>query len=313
MAVRIVGAGMAGLLAGAMLRGQARIYEAAPSLPHNHHALLRFRSDEIAHHLNIPFEAVSVIKIVKPWRNKVADALSYSIKSNGTVSLRSSVTAEGKIDKRFIAPPDFIQQLEQHQSCPITFGAEIGSVLWFKESMRHGEPVISTMPMLNLMKLLGYKDIPEFSHRSGLVAVAELGITSSACATIYYPEENCPIIRATLTKTLLQVELVEGYDRNNLAWPLECVMKTVISDLGIGKIVPDYEIELKKQKYAKISPIPERDRRRFMIWATDNYGVYSVGRFATWKPGLLLDDVFSDIVKVQAMIRNSSNYDGRLK
>ena len=64
MTVRIIGAGMAGLLAGSMFRGQAQIYESAPSLPNNHHALLRFRSDGISNHLNIPFQAVDVVKIV---------------------------------------------------------------------------------------------------------------------------------------------------------------------------------------------------------------------------------------------------------
>jgi 2-polyprenyl-6-methoxyphenol hydroxylase-like FAD-dependent oxidoreductase len=112
MTVSIIGAGMAGLLAGAMFRQEAQIYEAAASLPNNHHALLRFRSDDIAQHLNIEFSSVEVMKIVKPWRNKVAEAIGYSMKSNGRASLRSIRSAEGKIDKRFVAPPDFIQQLE---------------------------------------------------------------------------------------------------------------------------------------------------------------------------------------------------------
>lgn len=44
----IIGAGMAGLLAANLLhRFNPTVLEKAPSLPNNHAALLRFRSDEI--------------------------------------------------------------------------------------------------------------------------------------------------------------------------------------------------------------------------------------------------------------------------
>jgi hypothetical protein len=47
--MKIIGAGMAGLIAGHMLRRHSpEIHEAASSLPNNHSALLRFRSDAVA-------------------------------------------------------------------------------------------------------------------------------------------------------------------------------------------------------------------------------------------------------------------------
>lgn len=310
MTVRIIGAGMAGLLAGAMFRGEAQIYEAAPSLPNNHHALLRFRSNEISHYLNIPFQEVDVLKVVREYVNPVAQAIAYSRKATGTASLRSSVTAEGKIERRYIAPDDFIHQMAAHQHNPIVYDSPVMDKSWFEEPAAKGTPVISTMPMPRLMDVLGYPHRSSFGYRHGWVINASLNIESRACATIYYPDPAMPIIRATLTNALLQIELIEDYERNDTMWPIEQVMSLVMADFGLDSI--SYEMKLEAQKYAKISPIPERERRRFIMWATDHFGIYSVGRFAIWKPGLLLDDVFKDIMKIQRMIK-STNYSDRLK
>jgi hypothetical protein len=48
------------------------------------------------------------------------------------------------------------------------------------------------------------------------------------------------------------------------------------------------------------------------MWATDEFNIYSLGRFAIWKPHVLLDDVFHDMRKIQSMIRDGHNYNGRL-
>lgn len=307
MTVSIIGAGMAGLLAGAMFRQNAQVYEAAKSLPNNHHALLRFRSDEIAHHLNIPFHEVEVLKIVKPWRNQIADAVGYSMKSNGRASLRSIKTAQGKVDKRYIAPPDFIQALEELQAKPVAYGQCL-DLAGLQELGERG-PVISTIPMPMLMDLLNWPDKPSFEYRHGWVVKADIHAPCDLCATIYYPDPEVPIIRATLTGELLQVELVERFDQ--AAWAVDRIMEMVLKDFGLDKA--SYAAELVQQRYAKIVPVEDRERRRFIMWATDEYNIFSLGRFAIWKPGLLLDDVFHDCRKIMAMIGDGHNYSGRLK
>jgi hypothetical protein len=307
MPVAIIGAGMAGLLAGAMLRGEGRIYEAAPSLPNNHHALLRFRTDAISHHLNIPFKKVKVMKIVKPYRNRVAETIAYSLKTSAKAAVRSSVTARGEIDERFIAPPDFIEQMEAQQlSVSYDYKVDPANITRWKEE---GIPVISTMPMPTLMELLGYNHEVEFTYRDGWVLSGEVSVASDMCATIYYPDPRTPVSRATLTGQSMQIELSGDYDPTIDANTDEVVV-SVLEDFGLDGFGLDFE--LKRQRYAKIQPIPEGERRRFIMWATDVHGVYSLGRFAVWKPGLLLDDVFDDVRVIQGMIR-SGNYEGRLK
>lgn len=302
---------MAGLLAGAVMRKEALIYEAAQSLPNNHHALLRFRSDEISHHLNIPFTPVEVIKVVKPFRNKVAEAIGYSLKTNGRASVRSVASAEGKVSKRFIAPPDFIQLLEEQQQCQPMYNTKV-DLKWIEEHRAFG-PIISTMPMGKLMEILKYPHPANFSYVHSCVIKGEVKVESDICATIYYPDPEFLASRATLTGNLLQVELTgkaQQYTAVDLKRKVQEVMSAVMEDFGMD--ICDCEYEVVPQRYAKIAPIPDRERRKFIMWATDNFGVFSLGRFAVWKPGLLLDDVFKDIQKIQGMIREGHNYDGRL-
>ncbi|NDG64822.1 MAG: hypothetical protein EBY29_15370, partial [Planctomycetes bacterium] len=66
------------------------------------------------------------------------------------------------------------------------------------------------------------------------------------------------------------------------------------------------------QPYSKILPIDEGERRKFIVWATDQHGIYSLGRFATWRPGLLMDDVVNDVRVIRKIIKNGS-YEYRMK
>jgi hypothetical protein len=145
--------------------------------------------------------------------------------------------------------------------------------------------------------------------RHGWVVKGHVNVPSDLCATIYYPDPAVPIIRATLTGDLIQVEMVSEFDR--AAWAVDRVMDLVLQDFGLEGY--GYSAEMVPQRYAKITPIPERDRLRFILWATDNYSIYSLGRFATWRPGLLMDDCFHDVRKIQHMIRRGNNYEGRLR
>ena len=320
--VAIIGSGMAGLLAGCMFRLDGQIYEAAPSLPNNHHALLRFKSDEIGRFLNIPFREVNVMKINKEWKNPVADAVAYSMKCTGEAVLRSSTTAKGEIERRFIAPPDFISQMERHQNNPIRYGQTVDRKL-IESYHDVGQPIISTMPMPVLMKLLDYDADLNFKNTVGAVIRMELPIETEVCATIYYPNPDLEQSRATLTGQLLQIELpilwahgeaVDAFiaslnDRQSATF--NTYVASVLSDFGFHPVAFERcQLTVVKQKYAKILPIDERERKKFIVWATDNFGVYSLGRFAIWQPGLLLDSVFRDAQAIQKMITHG-NYDGK--
>ncbi len=89
------------------------------------------------------------------------------------------------------------------------------------------------------------------------------------------------------------------------------LIRNALYVLGIDKAVISDE-RWSVQRYAKILPIPENERKQFIYWATDKFNLYSLGRFATWRPGLLMDDVVNDVRVIRRIINNGS-YDHRKK
>ena len=51
----------------------------------------------------------------------------------------------------------------------------------------------------------------------------------------------------------------------------------------------------------------EKIRKSFIVRATKDFGIYSLGRFATWRPGLLLDDCVKDIRVITRLIDGSTD------
>ena len=297
MTAIIVGAGMAGLLAGCMIRDH-HIIESQPSLPNNHHAVLRFRSSVVGDVVGIPFKKVRMMKCVQSWQNPVADQLSYSHKTNGTAQLRSAISATGEIADRFIAPSDFIQRMAE--MCTIQYGTE------FDPSVPGAlEPVISTIPMPSLMKLLGWgeggRHIPEFKTHKGFILQRSLKDVDAYC-TVYDPDPSSAITRVSITGDKLIAEL---------AWSQETgkVLARAMDLLGLPDrlVIPGNE-RWREQRYAKILPINDAVRKNFILWATEKFGIYSLGRFATWRPGLLMDDIVNDVRVIQRLINGGSSY-----
>jgi len=89
------------------------------------------------------------------------------------------------------------------------------------------------------------------------------------------------------------------------------LIRNALYVLGMDKAVIKDE-RWSVQRYSKILPIPEVERKRLILWATDNFNIYSLGRFATWRPGLLMDDVVNDVRVIRRIINNGS-YDHRKK
>jgi len=92
--------------------------------------------------------------------------------------------------------------------------------------------------------------------------------------------------------------------------PLEELLAKAASWIGIdAKRIGDVDIH--EQKYAKILPVSDNERKRFMIWATEQFNIFSLGRFATWRPGLLLDDLVNDIRIIHRLAKGETAYDAK--
>ena len=302
-AVDVIGAGMAGLLAAAMLRKQCSgVFDVAPELPNNHSAVLRFRSSVVADSLGIPFRRVQAIKAIEPWRNPIADAMAYSIKTNGTATLRSVLSADGKVSERYIAPPDLVARMAAAVEAPIEFGYDYP--FW----AFNDRPTISTVPMPLLMDELGYNRRVEFRSRSGHNVVAQLEGVDAYCS-LYVPDPANAAARISITGSQLIAECYgERKPDDPLFFAQECAGRMGLRHSCV------VSAEVKDQRYAKILPIDEDERRRFVMWASEEHGIYSLGRYATWRPGLLLDDVVNDVRVIQRLIANrGESYSHKLK
>ncbi len=69
------------------------------------------------------------------------------------------------------------------------------------------------------------------------------------------------------------------------------------------------DVHLKQQKFSKIIPVNEEARKRFMHWATVKHNIYSLGRFATWRPNLLLDDLVNDVRLIEKWTNQGNKYE----
>lgn len=305
----IIGAGMAGLLAAAMMRGEAtQLIEARDRIPNNHSAVLRFRTKAVGDVLNVPFKQVTVLKAVHEWRNPVADAMGYSFKTNGTGTLRSILSANGNTDQRYIAPPDLIQQMVNRCTCDFKMSTRFTSSMAM-EYFGAGIPVISTMPMHVLMGIVGWEPKSTFRYRAGVNLVARLENVDAYCS-LYVPSPEYPFYRISITGDELIAEMsdsegsnIEPEEEQELldlaAWMVGISPRSIVSH------------QLHQQSYAKILPIDEQERQRFILYATEQLGIYSLGRFATWRPGLLLDDVVNDVRVIQRLADGQSSYEYR--
>ena len=302
--ITIVGAGLAGLLAANMLRRHNPVVlEAQPSLPHNHSAVLRFRSSAVGDALGIEFKRVTMVRDVVSTGNLVRDAHLYSEKAGGIIRTDRSIVRGREVAERWIAPPDLIPRMAQ--GVDIRYSQE-----WRPEE---GSPrVISTIPMPVMADLIGYPRPLAFSGRVGYNLVATVSKCESYCSLLV-PDPEHEFSRVSITGDELIVEMARG-EEPSLGEAMEAVGQACLL-LGIPPRRAS-GISVRRQEYAKIVPIEERERQLFMHHLNGVRGIaYSLGRFACWRPGLLADDLVADVRTIERWIRagDASGFDQDLR
>jgi hypothetical protein len=315
--VIIVGAGMSGLIAANMLRHKnPLIIEAQSTLPNNHSALLRFRSNVVAEATGIKFKKVHVKKAVY-FEDKLHDKADlrmqnmYSKKVTGGIYSRSLNNLNDC--ERYISPENLIELLAKNVN--ISFNKEFSSshIDYFKKTEI---PVISTIPMERLLDLLGYNPNKKikFNHKEIYTFTCKLNTEIDVYQTIYYPATDDNVYRASITGNLLTIEFTkhenaiekEIFDTDNYREEVEGLL-----DRCLGIVCDIYDAKVSYQKYGKILPIDDTFRKQFIVEMSDRFGIYSLGRFATWRQ-LLLDDIVNDVKVIDSFIEGRNSYQKRL-
>jgi hypothetical protein len=303
----ILGAGMAGLLAANMLsRRKPVIIEKQSALPNNHSAVLRFRSSVVGDVLGIEFSRVRMIKCTDSLGNPLQDVLNYSKKCTGKYRSDRSLPISVVEDDRYIAPVDLVSRMESQLEQTPWY-----STLLSESTLKNKDhPKISTIPMPVLMQLLDYphrQDI-QFGGVPGTNLRGQIK-NCNAYVTMYIPDPGTVISRVSITGDELIIEcpgtepdsLEKGQIQELLYYALGVLgLPTNSLDQGIVKV--------SSQQYSKILPINDEVRKDFLCWATDQFNIYSLGRYAVWRPGLLLDDLVKDIRLIDRWTQSSSSY-----
>lgn len=318
MKTKIIGAGLAGLLAASHFH-DPKIYERNTIDKINRHkALLRFRKPDIGEHLGIPFKQVAVHKGI--WSNggfvqpNVRDCNSYSLKVSGMLTNRSIWNIENST--RWIAPVNLHEILLDRYADRIVGGIDFD----FKsrsDSIAEGsiksEPIISTIPMPSLLKKLNNEAVQDMQIDSKGIYVERFEVDNcDVYQTIYYPDPDIPLYRASLTGNMLIVEYIDYEFVEHCKLPtiaLDSVAITkniVLPSFGIDKEMISV-LDCSHKSDGKIRPIDDVKRKRIIHELTINENIFSLGRLAIWK-GVLLDDVFHDIQVIKKLM-NAEKYE----
>ena len=290
----IIGAGMSGLLAGQYFRSlNPTIIERQDSLPNNHSALLRFRSDSVSNLTGINFQEVTVQKAIYYKRHFCSPSILmnnlYSRKVTGEIHPRSISNLD--TCNRYIAPTDFIQKVSNGLNA--RYGEDAKAYLATSDA----GPIISTMPVFALAKMLDYDLNIELEHKS----IWTTTITVPDCdvyQTIYFPDEDFPYYRISITGDTI---IAESIKCPSLESGLD---ESIMECFGID--VEGLEVWMKKQKYGKLIEHSGKEVKDFIIHATNEHNIYSLGRWGTHRQ-ILMDDVVHDL-KVIGHLINTNKY-----
>lgn len=291
----ILGAGLNGCIAALRFpESQIQEYLNTPSV---HKAVLRFRSDEVSRITGIPFKKVVVNKAIVVDKEFVNPNLQlnnlYSIKVTGQAVSRSIDSLEPA--ERYIAPSDFHKQMLDRLSDRITFNSN-------HVPSKFSEPTISTLPLPILCNMLNINCpiVKEEKEKPIHVRTIEFE-NADLYQTIYYPKHSTNVYRASMTGKMLIIESVDKISSR------ECM--SIINDFGLTGMAHIFGEPI-VQQFGKFIPLEPTKRKKLMLEITDNFGVYSLGRHATWRK-LLLDDTPKDLDAIERLIK-IDDYDLRI-
>ncbi len=207
--------------------------------------------------------------------------------------------------ERYIAPETLYEQLVESVGRRITWD----SAVHLGELAEEG-PVISTIPLPNALQATCIA--APFTFLRSAIKVQRFRLPrTDVYQTVYFPDPSTSLYRASITGDMLIMEFAEehGSDKAVLIGEEDRIAAALVSK-AFGIEMDEAEaLGAVEQKYGKIAPIPDSDRKQLLFKLTHDHDIYSLGRFATWR-NILLDDVVDDIAIIRRLMK-SSPYDVR--
>lgn len=311
----IVGAGLSGLIAACRFKDATIIEAGAPA--ETHKALLRFREEGVAKLTGIPFKRVRVHKEVYMEDHSRSEcsiraANMYALKVSGALIDRS-IKDLRPVD-RFVAPDDFYPELADKMHGRIEYNTQFDAS--FLKSL-DGRPVISTAPMFANLDAAGVvlEDLPTKHMATGFerqaIEVLRFPLVGNADVyqTVYFPERDIQMYRASITGNVLIIERLKRLSPEYaMHQTTDCSGDLHIALHALGLSQSDVCLRglvRVDQKNGKIVDMPAEARRAILYRLTTEHNIFSLGRFATWR-NILLDDVVNDLEVISSLIDASA-------
>lgn len=327
----ILGAGWAGMIA-AEFWPTAQIYERDPqaaTLTGTTGAFIRCRNPNAAMILQAPCRNVAVHRAVAnaTWDTHTnvqpLDAALYARKTApcGVLSARSihsctSRAAMGNGAERYLLLPDDLVAARQRANTRVRYGATSGDVSEVLCGATPAVPVVSTLPLDLTLRHLGTNFRaplrPErTTARGGFVLETELRACGvDFCWTVYVPSSNTEISRITITggRAIVEVMPPEGgteYGTDSIeAFAAHALFQ-------LFNVMPEDIVQWNWHRVHKIAATPE-----YVAWAHEvvyrlsvERGIYSLGRAATGRRGVTVDDLPQDCRVINKLLRARSACD----
>jgi hypothetical protein len=291
----IIGAGLSGLIA-AHAWPKAKIHEASPTARDNHKAVLRFRGEQVSALTGIPFRKITVRKAIYSGgmfvEPSIRHANRYAYKVAGRIIDRSIWNLEPA--ERYVAPDDLVARLLENVGDRVVWGSTF-------DGWRSGLPVVSTIPMPTLLAALGDFNLEIVGQNFNFAPIQVRRYKIPDCdtfQTIYFPDPKLTLYRATITGNTLIAESVIPETTASSAFEKTDEAEFLEQVFGIRGLILQTDTF---QKYGKIAPIDDKRRREGIHRLSEEFNIYSLGRFATWR-NILLDDLIGDIAAIKSLM-----------
>ena len=283
--------------------------------------VFRSKTAEIPLVLGVPAHEVKVRKAVLVRdgsdfhlleKATIGDVNEYSLKVANAITGRSINSVGDGDDIRYVfelprkvdinSP---LTKIVRKGLCKIGTGNFAGAYL--EQSFEY-DVIINTIPMPEICEICGIVSGMDFEYKPIKVFRKVLGVKMNASVqqTLYYPSSDSGVYRATLQSNkdgfaeIIVEVILDGYDDN-----FHEVYPIIVKAFGLDCFYRSYtELENCELKYGKIfGGKGNIGRKRVMLRLTNDYNIYSLGRYACWNESTKTEDLLSDLRKIESMMR----------